>query len=305
MLQTLFVMFALIGLGLFWAFRSPGRLEPSLIRKVLTDTVYYLFLPALVFNVLWQADLNLDSIRIAASAAVGVFTAMALSYGICKRCGKSTAVTGAVILASSFPNATYLGYPLLISTLGQEAGAIAIQYDLFACTPILLTVGILVAARLGETSENIHPLKTLLQVPPLWAAAIAILLNVAGIQPGGFLLEISHTMGAVVVPVMLFAIGLALKQGFSEMHHALSVVPIIIIQLLVMPALVYGTTLVLGLDGLNQIGTVLEAAMPSMVLGVVICDRFKLNSGLYATAVTATTFLSLVTLPLWYALLKP
>jgi len=304
MLQTLLVMFALIGLGLFWAFRSPGRLEPSLIRKVLTDTVYHLFLPALVFNVLWQADLNLDSIKIAISAAVGVFAAMGISYLVCKRCGKSSAVTGAVILASSFPNATYLGYPLLISTLGKPAGAIAIQYDLFACTPILLTIGILVAAHLGETSEKIHPLKTLLQVPPLWAAALAILLNISGIQPGGFLLEISRTMGAVVVPVMLFAIGLALKQGFAEMQHALSVVPIIIIQLVLMPALVYGTTLLLDLDGMNRTGTVLEAAMPSMVLGVVLCDRFKLNSGLYATAVTATTFLSLVTLPLWYALLK-
>jgi predicted permease len=51
-------------------------------------------------------------------------------------------------------------------------------------------------------------------------------------------------------------------------------------------------------------GTVLEAAMPAMVLGIVFCDRFGLDTGLYAAAVTLTTALSLVTLPLWFALLQ-
>jgi predicted permease len=37
-----------------------------------------------------------------------------------------------------------------------------------------------------------------------------------------------------------------------------------------------------------------------MVLGIVLCDRFNLDAGLYAAAVTATTAMSLVTLPLWY-----
>ena len=303
MVQTLFVMFFLIGFGLYWAYQSPGRLEPVLIRKVLTDTVYYLFLPALVFNVLWQADLNLDSVKIASGAAIGVLTAIGLSLLICKRCGKSSAVTGAIVLASSFPNATYLGYPLLISALGEPGGAIAIQYDLFACTPLLLTVGILLAARLGQTDEKINPLKTLLWVPPLWAAIIATGFNLAGVEPGGFPLQLSQTMGAVVVPIMLFAIGLALKQGFSELQHLSSVIPVVIIQLVLMPALVYAVALVLELEGVNRTGTVLEAAMPSMVLGVVLCDRFKLNSGIYATAVTTTTLLSVITLPLWYAFL--
>jgi len=41
--------------------------------------------------------------------------------------------------------------------------------------------------------------------------------------------------------------------------------------------------------------------MPSMVLGIVICDRFNLDTSLYAAAVTVTTAMSLLTLPLWHA----
>jgi len=48
----------------------------------------------------------------------------------------------------------------------------------------------------------------------------------------------------------------------------------------------------------------LEAGMPSMVLGVVICDRFHLNTPYYAFAVTLTTLACIFTLPLWHAILS-
>ena len=44
--------------------------------------------------------------------------------------------------------------------------------------------------------------------------------------------------------------------------------------------------------------------MPSMVLGVVISDRYGLDTSLYAAAVTVSTLLSLLTLPLWFSLLS-
>ena len=53
----------------------------------------------------------------------------------------------------------------------------------------------------------------------------------------------------------------------------------------------------------EKAAAILDLAMPSMVLGIVFCDRYKLDSGLYAMAVTVTTLLSLVSLPFWYSLL--
>ncbi|MCW9012755.1 MAG: AEC family transporter [Gammaproteobacteria bacterium] len=301
MIHTLMQMFALIGLGLLWSWFNPGRMDSALIRKVLTDTVYFIFLPALVFNVLWQADLGLDSAKIAFSAAVGVLSALFLSWFICKRCRTHGPVTGAVLLAASFPNATYLGYPLLIHTLGDWAGPVAIQYDLFACTPILLTVGIMLAAHFGGKQAARHnPFIELLKVPPLIAAVIATSLNLLGVQPVEGITGLLAIMGSAVVPIMLFAIGLALKQGFSETRHLPTVIPVSIIQLILMPLIVLGTSILIGLDGNLRTAVVLEAAMPSMALGVVLCDRYGLNTGIYASAVTLTTLLSLITLPLWY-----
>lgn len=300
MLNTLFQMFALIGMGLAWSAWNPGRLDSTLIRKVLTDTVYFIFLPALVFNALWRAELGIDSLKIAVIAALCVLSALLLSGFICRRCGTQKTVTGAILLAAAFPNATYLGYPLLKNTLGDWAGPVAIQFDLYACTPLLLTIGIMMAARMGGQPQP-HPLRLLVRVPPLWAALIASLLNLLGVKPMPELSGLLGMMSAAVVPIMLFAIGLALKQGFYQQAHFRTIIPVIVIQLLLMPLLALGASHLLHVQAELRTAVVLEAAMPSMALGVVLCDRYGLNAGIYAAAVTATTLLSIVTLPAWYA----
>ena len=59
----------------------------------------------------------------------------------------------------------------------------------------------------------------------------------------------------------------------------------------------------LPMSGPFKAAAVMDMAMPSMVLGVVFCDRYKLDSALYAMIVTVTTALSLITLPLWHTAL--
>ena len=81
------------------------------------------------------------------------------------------------MLAAAFPNATYLGLPLLENTFGPWARSIAIQFDMFACFPLVLTVGIIIANRFGNKPETVHPLLSLFSVVPLWAVAIAVTLN--------------------------------------------------------------------------------------------------------------------------------
>ncbi|HEY9032774.1 MAG TPA: AEC family transporter, partial [Pseudomonadales bacterium] len=273
MLTTLLQMFALIGMGLAWSVYNPARMDSHTIRKVLTDVVYYIFLPALVFKVLWQADLGLQSVKIALIAAIGVFSALLISWLICRQCRSHPRVTGAILLAAAFPNATYLGYPILVKTLGDWAGPVAIQYDLFACTPILLTLGIMLASHYGGQPDKPHPLALLIRVPPLWAALIASACNLLGLAPVDGIIDLLGLMGAAVIPIMLFAIGLALAQGFQERQHLKTVIPVIIIQLLLMPLIALGSSWLLQLDDQLRTPVVLEAAMPSMALGVVLCDR--------------------------------
>jgi predicted permease len=300
MLATLLQMFALIGLGLGWSFFNPAKLDDETTRRVVTSVVYYLFLPALVLNVLWTAPLGVDTAKISASATAGVVMGLLLSWAICRTCRSDRSVTGAIMLAAGFPNATYMGLPLLENTLGPWARSIAIQYDLFACTPLLLTVGIILASAFGGRERDVNPVLALARVPPLWAAAAAVALNVRGVPAPVWLEGFLRMMGAAVVPLMLIAVGMALRQGFGQWRHLPTVIPVLVIQLLLMPLLVWGVASGLGLKGDILLGVVLEGAMPTMALGVVLSDRYGLNTGVYASAMTITTLFSAFTLPLWF-----
>jgi len=66
------------------------------------------------------------------------------------------------------------------------------------------------------------------------------------------------------------------------------------------PLVVLSASHLLGLSANLMQQVVIVAAMPTMVFGVVISERYQLDTELYASAVTVTTLLSLVTLPIWF-----
>ena len=303
MLDVIVQMAVLIGAGVVLRIARPGGRDPERLRYGLTDVVYYLLLPALVVDALWRTQLGWDSLRIALLAAAGVIAALGLAAAGCRVCKVAAPTRGALLLAAAFPNVTYLGLPVLEATFGAWARGVAIQYDLFACTPLLLTVGILIARRYGtEEVPGTGLWRPLLRVPALWAALCGILLNRSGLVPPAAVESLLRLLGNAVAPLMLIALGLGLRGlGFSS-RLLLRVVPVLLIQLLAMPLVVWGLALLSGLDARLLAPVVLEAAMPSMVLGMVLCDRFGLDTPFYATAVTLTTGLCMVTLPLWFRL---
>ena len=294
-------MAALIVCGVIWRALRPGGIDADAMRRALVSVVYYLLLPALVLGVLWRTPLGLDSLLISFIAASVVLLGLTLTWGFCRVCRHGAGVIGAMVLAASFPNATYLGLPVLENLFGETGRSIAIQYDLFACTPLLLTVGVLVAQRFGSREGvRVHPLRELVKVPPLWAAAAAVALNLGGVPLGSWLESWLEMLAVGVVPLMLFSLGLSLRWDTWRVRQLPPLTVVVVIQLLLAPLVAWLLGSTLGLSGTLLIGVVLEAAMPSMVIGIVFCDRFGLDTALYAAAVTVTTALSLITQPLWY-----
>jgi hypothetical protein len=138
----------------------------------------------------------------------------------------------------------------------------------------------------------------------LWAALAALLLNAATVPQPSWLGTLLDRLAAGVAPLMLLVIGLSLvfQRGMRAQLPAL--VPVVVIQLLLMPLLIWGLAVALGVGGELRVAVVLEAAMPSMVLGIVLSERYGLDTARYAQAVTVTTLLSMLTLPAWFALLR-
>jgi predicted permease len=143
-----------------------------------------------------------------------------------------------------------------------------------------------------------------LRIPAMWAAVLALILNVFDVAKPDILSGLLSLLERGVVPLMLFSLGLSLEWERSRWRLIPGLVPVVLLRLLVVPFLVMIMTGFTGLSGDLRTAVVMEAAMPSMVLGIVICDRFNLDVSLYAAAVTVTTALSLVTLPMWFTWLS-
>ncbi|BCX88152.1 conserved hypothetical protein [Methylomarinovum tepidoasis] len=301
MLTVLGQMFLLILCGAAWRRLRPGGVDGDQTRRVLTAVVYYLFLPALILKLMSRAPLGWESLRIslfglAVMGTGGLLGALWL-YG--RKTERRQA--GAVWLAVSFPNVTFLGLPVLLETFGDWAGQLVIQLDLFAFTPLVMTVGVLVAQSLGGQGGGNH-MATLLRVPSLWAAAVAIGVNLSGWQWPAWWLGFFDLLARGVTPLMLLSLGLALRwRGLGRQLLPLAL-GVIGLRLLLMPLIAAFLVRALGFGGEKAVALVLEAGMPSMLFGVVLCDRFGLDSRLYAVLVTTTTVLAMLTLPLWFEL---
>ncbi len=306
MFNVLLGMAAIILAGIGWRMLL-GRKSAETIRSHLTQSVYHIFLPALVLHVLWQSPVDLNTIRVPVVAALSVLLSLLAAFliygnGALVRfflAGNTNKTIGAVLLASAFGNFSYLGLPVLSQTFGDWAQVIAIQFDLLASTPILFSVGIILARYYGSSATGIHPLLSLFQVPAIWAAIAGLLLSISAIPMPLWVNETLATLGAAVVPLMLLSVGMALSWQSGWAARIPVLLPVLSIQLLFMPLIAWGASIGVGMPEQYLAPTIIEAAMPTMVLGLVICDRFKLDVVLYAEAVTLTTVCSILTLPLW------
>lgn len=301
MASVLIQMGAMILCGALWRIIRPGGLDADQTRAVLTTLVFYLLLPALVLSVLWTADLGLDSLKISLYGIALVGFGAILVWLTARLRRIEPRRLGAAMLAAAFANVTYLGLPVLEHTFGPWARSIAIQIDLFAGLPLVLTFGVLLARHYGSpTAAESHPLRPLLANPPLWAATAAVALNLGGVGKPVWAERFLAPLSAAVVPLMLISLGLGLSWNAWHARNLPLAGLVLLFKLLAAPAFGLWLAILLGFRGDTLSALTLEAAMPSMVLGVVYCDRYRLDTAFYAMVVTLTTVCALFSLPFWF-----
>lgn len=311
MIEILLGMAAIILAGVGWRVLVGGK-QADVIRSHLAKAVYDVFLPALVVHVLWQSPVDMNTLRLPVVSALCVLLSLIVAWLVYGN-GRllkaflgpkgNPAAIGALLLASGFANVSYLGLPVQSQVFGDWARFVAICFDMLASTPILMTVGILLAAHYGRSADDGRGGFSLLRVPAIWAACIGVLVSFLHLPMPEWLGQTLGLLGAAVVPLMLLSVGMALRWQ-SGWHRRVPVLfPVLVIQLVWMPLIAWGAGVAVALPEKLMAPAVIEGAMPTMVLGLVICDRFKLDVGLYAEAVTLSTALSLLSLPVWLEIL--
>lgn len=214
----------------------------------------------------------------------------------------SRATKGSLKLSTGLSNTAFLGFPLIAAYYGEEQISIAIICDQLTFIT-LSTIGMITAIRASESEElsigNVF--RKLYTFPPLIVFFLALILpNFLDISPINPLLDkLIATMG----PLALFSIGLQLN--FSNWKANLQ--PLIVglsYKLFLAPALVVAIALIFKQDGMIAKISVMEAAMPTLVVGSLIATRYNLNPKLANLILGLGIILAFITTAFWWYVME-
>lgn len=262
----------------------------------LNKIVINIAIPSLIFLAIY--DINLSILPIIAPIPViciivGTLSGLvAFIFAKIKKFPQKT--VWSIVLTSAMFNSGFLGYPVVLGVFGSNGLVRAIFYDLGSMI-LFIAFGVLLLLIYGGKYTTI--LKRALIFPPLWAVALALILNYINFNIGFLASSTLKYLSGAAIPLIMISLGLSLEfRGIQENIQA--VFSVSIIKLLIAPAISFIIVLILGIGSLEKQVTIIEAAMPSAMLSLVLAITYDLDIKTAAACIFASTILSMVTLPL-------
>jgi len=123
-----------------------------------------------------------------------------------------------------------------------------------------------------------------------------MILNLTGVPLPDPVMKALKMMGGLVVPLMIFSIGLSLTV--PRVRHATAIAPALVIKLALVPLISFGVATALGVTGVALASCLVEGAMPTMVLSLLVAAMFGLDVSLAALVIVISTALAFFTFPI-------
>jgi predicted permease len=266
--------------------------------RPLSQAVFYIFSPCLLFNLLTTSKIsNGEILRVLGFAVVVISATGFLALVVGKFFKFERRLLAAVLLTSMFMNAGNFGLPLVNFAFGAEA--LAYAGLMFVGMNILInSVGVMIAS-LG-TSDLRKSLLNLFKIPAIYGVILGILIISMGWElpkPLGRTVEI---LSGASIPCMLVLLGLQ----FHNIQWKGQKSPIALvssIRLVIAPLLALAISSIFRIQGSALQAGIIETGMPSAVLTIVIATEFDVEPSFVTAVVFVTTLLSPLTLtPLLY-----
>jgi len=290
---------------------------PQVAIPGLNTFVLYFSLPCM----LWRFGATTPIVPHLTPGLVGVYAfcgivlvAFTVAVTRSRRIGWNDAAFGALVAA--FPNTGYMGVPLLIALVGNEAAAPAIVTILI---DLVVTSSLCIAlSRLGEAgtdgaaSAAKSALRGVMVNPLPWAILLGIAVHEADVALPKPLLGTIGLLADAASPTALFTIGavLARSQMLSKPTPVVDYVPLALLKLVVHPLLVFtlgrsAIDLGVPLDPYALVVLALVAALPSASNVAMLAERFGADNGRIARIILTSTALAFVTFSAAVSLLVP
>jgi len=273
-------------------------------QQVLSRIAFFVASPALLLTTVAEADTHGVLSRSLVATAVGVVVPAATYIGVAWwrwRRSVGERVIGA--LASSYVNAGNLGLPVAAYVLGDAAlVAPTLLMQLLVLQPVALAV--LDADVRGHRPTLRQVLVRPFTNPLTIGTLIGLLLSVTGWSLPPIVLDPIELIGAMAVPGMLLAYGIALRlgPGFGGEVPAAELALTSALKLGVQPLVAFAVAhLALGLSGPALLAVVVCSSLPTAQNVFVHATRYDRSPTLARDTILVTTVgaVPLITLVVW------
>jgi malonate transporter len=303
--ELILPVFAVIVTG--WIVGYTGYLSRTL-SDALIHFAYNIAMPALlIVTIAQEPGHSLINWRFLVAFGGGSLLCFILVLGIMSiHVSRSLASRTMHGMAASMTNTGFVALPVLQAIYGHRAvlpAAIAtvfVAVVMFPMTVILLELNRPDAR--GSRTAPMAMVKHIVLNPMVISTLIGMLWSVLDLPMPGPVVTYLGIFADALTPCALFAIGLGLSiQGLRVNLGRSSLLSTV--KLVIMPLIVYGLSVSLGLDPLYTIAAVICAAVPTAKTVYILAGEYHCEEMMVASTVSMTTLLSIISLVVWmYAL---
>lgn len=275
---------------------------PPTLGKALNWWVINVALSALVLRLVSALQFSIDFWFLIASMWFVFLGAWGFFALLGRVLNWSRARVGSLTLVCGLGNTSFIGFPLIEALRGADSLRLAVVADQAGCFLALAIGGTIVVAVQGHGRVEAPQIaKKVLSFPPFISLVIAIVAGALGGWPAT-IDPVLDRIGATLVPLALFSVGLQFRLRFEAAH----LIPIVLglsWKLFLAPLIVFLVGSLLQVSPAILSIAVLESAMGPMISAAILAEQNDLEPALANTLLGFGIVASFLTVPLANALL--
>lgn len=261
----------------------------SLHPGTLSSVVFNVLSPALVFSSLANSKLPAGELaELVGFSTLNIAAMGVIAFVVARLLRLERTDTATLLIVAMFVNGGNYGLTLLQLRYGDDGLSRGVVYYTTS-TVLVYTVGVLIAS-MGKISWR-EALRRMSKLPAVYAAILAMIVygfNIAVPRPIMSGIEIA---GSGAIPVMLLVLGMQMADMHPE-ESSRYVGPAVGMRLLIGPLVGLGLAALLGLQGASRNAMIIQSAMPTAVINLILATEFGLPTGTVARIVVISTLLS-------------
>jgi len=279
-LQTVILVFLIILIGYIIGKYKKINTQP------MVDLIIYISGPALIFSSVAKSDINLTDFFTIAFSAIGIILSLAFLAYLILKLTKQKHV--GLYLPLTIGNTGYLGYPVALFAFGIAGLSRAVVFDMMNSL-FLFSFGIYMIHHKNEIRE-------MFRIPLIYSVVFGLLFNLLKISVPQVILKPIEMIGLITIPLALLILGYKLTE--IKITSAKTAFLSSLFRLVGGFLIAYLIVKIFSITGLARNIILLQGAMPSAVMSMILCQKYKRDANLVASVILISTLLSIITIPL-------